>query len=116
MRGLLQGDVDSEHAGALFCNSLEGFPRRRDYGMTELRGAMRTMLAELRALSAEASLAACAGGGGAGANARAVESGKPWGPSSMNFAVSDGVGLIVTRYRYVFFCFFLIELSISFII
>jgi glutamine amidotransferase len=109
VRGLIQGTVDSEHAGALFCNNLEGFPQRRDFSMTELRGAMRTMVAELRALSAEAALARCAadkptisatarGPAAASAGAPSATSGL-WAPSSMNFAVSDGQGLVVTRFR-----------------
>mmetsp|Transcript_12076 Transcript_12076/g.15563 ORF Transcript_12076/g.15563 Transcript_12076/m.15563 type:complete len:430 (+) Transcript_12076:57-1346(+) len=104
VRGMLQGGVDSEHAGALFCNNLEGFPKRRDYSMAEMRGAMRTMIAELRALSAEASLHQCHKIHHSiisEINETSIPSGKmkSWSPSSMNFAVSDGQGIIVTRFR-----------------
>ena len=44
-------------------NNLEGFPTRTQFSMAELRGAMRTTVAELRALSAEATCAKARGGG-----------------------------------------------------
>lgn len=113
VRGMIQGSVDSEVAGALFCNNLEGFPTRLDYSMAEMRGAMRTMIAELRAFSAEAALNIChthdvdhtcdvdSVDGGDCAPLRSLRSDdkSKWTPSSMNFAVTDGKGLIVTRFR-----------------
>uniref|UniRef100_A0A7S2SIF1 Glutamine amidotransferase type-2 domain-containing protein n=1 Tax=Rhizochromulina marina TaxID=1034831 RepID=A0A7S2SIF1_9STRA len=129
VRGLLLGNVDSEHAGALYVNNLEGFPARTEFTMMELRGAMRTLIAELRALSAESSLAACEdlhshplpaqgcqseGNGTCAAETRNEQdsaagttatkqehrgTSEPWSPSSMNFAVTDGKGLVVTRFR-----------------
>eukprot|EP00613_Pedinella_sp_CCMP2098_P070535 CAMPEP_0171921350 /NCGR_PEP_ID=MMETSP0993-20121228/20162_1 /TAXON_ID=483369 /ORGANISM="non described non described, Strain CCMP2098" /LENGTH=454 /DNA_ID=CAMNT_0012558707 /DNA_START=24 /DNA_END=1388 /DNA_ORIENTATION=+ len=111
VRGLLQGDVDSEHAGALFCNHLEGFPSRETpYSMVELRGAMRMVVSELRAMSAEAALNNCQGQGqgvpppaslpALGNNsATEAEAAIAWAPASMNFAVSDGRGLVMTRFR-----------------
>ena len=57
--------------------------------MAELRGAMRTTVAELRALSAEASCK----------NGTREESNQSWAPSSMNFMLANGEGLIVTRFR-----------------
>lgn len=105
VRGMIQGSVDSEVAGALFCNNLEGFPTRLDYSMAEMRGAMRTMVAELRAFSAEAALNVCHTHEeehfeGIEFNKIPTSSDEiNWSPSSMNFAVTDGKGLIVTRFR-----------------
>lgn len=124
VRGLLAGSTDSEYAGALFVNNLEGFSpgrhlRKNRFSMAELRGAMRTTIAELRALSAEAALelkmhssfdtprvcssAPCEGTtiltNSSNNNFGSSSPPSGWSPSSMNFAVSDGVGLVVTRFR-----------------
>jgi hypothetical protein len=102
VRGMIQGSVDSEVAGALFCNNLEGFPHRLDYSMAEMRGAMRTMIAELRAFSAEAALNVCHDVHPfelSSDDEDNTSSEVSWAPSSMNFAVTDGKGLVVTRFR-----------------
>ena len=56
---------------------------------------MRTLVAELRALSAEAALGKCLNETWPLPEERA----RVWSPASMNFAVSNGRGMVVTRFR-----------------
>ena len=74
---LVAGSTDSEYAGALFVEHLRGFPQGPHYPLQSLRNAMRRTLREISELTQMVTADA----------------------SSLNFAVTDGKSLVVSRYR-----------------
>ena len=84
-RSLVAGSTDSEIAGAVFADHLAGFPERRTYDLLSLRSAMAATIATISHVAAAADL-----GPACDASER---------PSSLNFAATDGVSLVVARYR-----------------
>ena len=78
----VMGDTDSEHAGALFAQNLAGFPKH-EYDLLSLRAAMYSTIAKLREFTRRSTTA----------------EGSVEAPSSLNFAVTDGHHLVVSRYR-----------------
>jgi hypothetical protein len=84
-RRLVAGSTDSEIAGAVFADHLAGFPERRTYDLLSLRSAMAATIATISHVAAAADL-----GPACDASER---------PSSLNFAATDGVSLVVARYR-----------------
>jgi len=115
---LIGGHTDSEHAFALFANSLRQFESRSSFSSAELRRAMRETIETLNSLSLNASVGPAAeappidpvsrlhlseGVCDAGYNASAARR-KAYDcvlghPSSLNFVVSDGTTIVATRYR-----------------
>lgn len=73
---LVAGQTDSETAAAAFLDKLRGFPSSGKFSLEHLRNAMRTILRTITEANAE------------------------FGDSnSLNFGVTDGEGLVVSRYR-----------------
>lgn len=78
-RAIVSGDTDSEYIGALFCGHLHGnVCTRATFQLDELREAMVKTVRDVLAVSELCS---------------------PKSSSSLNFAVSDGSSVVVTRYR-----------------
>jgi len=77
IRRLVAGETDSEYAGAAFAHELRQFPQGVHYPLHSMRTALRRAIRHLAELAAEVSD----------------------GASSLNFAVTDGVSLVASRYR-----------------
>jgi predicted glutamine amidotransferase len=73
--GFIQGTTDSEHAFAVFMNKLGD--RIEDYSMEDLREAMSATIRQIHQWQQEAGIDQ---------------------PSYLNFAVTDGISVVVSRY------------------